>query len=399
MATASMQSNHCETDFSAPWMRTSLLNTPTYVALADFDSQVIWMKTGNQYDLMIAPHDNKHTPLVRATCAVVGTVSGDRLFLDAHGNFNSTFEDAALETSKAQFQLVCPDHHPDFKSDFQISMKHIENLQRKAATEGPSPQYFIVLDGPSNEKAIKFSWPLFEKRSRAYNSTDEEDWTNGYPISVKFHRMFENIVHKWHANPLPAFDAQGKFIKVNDLEFSLKGSLVLVQFNLRHYAIRDKRTNGITSNTFTATATQVQILEPATTQRPSPYKSLMLKGPTFLPQSPSKRNDQVRAVNTFHPGNMDTSPCFLVLPNFTSKLTILLTGASNVNLANSTNAETSQPDSTTKQTLIQDDVGSRPLSKADGKKRVVDEDNEATATEGESSIVEGPLKKKKKQNK
>lgn len=105
---------------------------------------------------------------------------------------------------------------------------------------------------------------------------------------------------------MPAFDACGKFIKIQELETSLKGSLVLVYFELRHYSIKDKRSNSTAGNTFSAIATQVKVLERGTERQPSPYKSRMMKGPTVLPQSPSKRKDQMNAVNAFHPGNETT---------------------------------------------------------------------------------------------
>jgi hypothetical protein len=151
-------------DFSAPWTRTSLLNTPTYVASNDFVSHVEWLKTGNQNDLVVsaAADSPKETPPQRATCAVVGTVSSQRLFLEAHGNFNPNFENSALETSKAQFQLLSPTIHPEFDADFWRGMKHIENLQSQVIKEGPDAEHFIVQDGL--KRALKFSWPLFEKR-------------------------------------------------------------------------------------------------------------------------------------------------------------------------------------------------------------------------------------------
>lgn len=134
-------------------------------------------------------------------------------------------------------------------------------------------------------------------------ATDDEDWTNGYPISERFRDTFDNIVSRWRVTPLPAFDTNEKFIRANDLEVSLRGSLVLVYFELKHYAIRDKRTSGVGTNTFSAIATQVKILERGSGRNPSPYKSLMLKGPKFLPQSPSKKKDQIAAVKAFHPGD------------------------------------------------------------------------------------------------
>jgi hypothetical protein len=136
------------------------------------------------------------------------------------------------------------------------------------------------------------------------SATDNEDWLNSYPIGQRYSDMFDHIVTKWRVSPLPAFDVGGKFIKIHNLEDSLRGSLVLVYFELKHYSIRDKRNDGIAGNTFSAIATQVMVLERGAERRPSPYKSQMLKGPKTLPQSPSKKRDQVSAVNAFHPGNV-----------------------------------------------------------------------------------------------
>ena len=131
---------------------------------------------------------------------------------------------------------------------------------------------------------------------------DDEDWSTDYPIAFKYRDAYNDIVTRWRVTPLPAFDASGKFIKTAELEVSLMGSLVLVYFKLKHYPIRDKKTFGVAGNTFTAIATQVKILERGSARRPSPYKSLLLNGPTILPQSPSKKKDQLAAANAFHPG-------------------------------------------------------------------------------------------------
>lgn len=88
---------------------------------------------------------------------------------------------------------------------------------------------------------------------------------------------------------MPAFDANGKFIKIHNLENSLRGSLVLVYFKLKHYSIKDRKSSDVAGNTFSAIATQVKILKCGADRRPSPYKSQMLKGPKSLPQFPSKK--------------------------------------------------------------------------------------------------------------
>jgi hypothetical protein len=149
---------------SIPWTRAGLLNTPTYIASPGFVSHVVWLKSSNQSDLVAASTDleDPDTSSSRATCAVVGTVSPNRLFVEAHGNYNPNFEKTALETSKAQFQLVSPALYPEFETDFNHGIRNIESIQKMAYKEGPGAEHFVVFDGM--KKGLKFSWPLFEKR-------------------------------------------------------------------------------------------------------------------------------------------------------------------------------------------------------------------------------------------
>jgi len=114
---------------------------------------------------------------------------------------------------------------------------------------------------------------------------------------------------------------------------------------------------------------------------PSPYKSLLLKGPKFLPQSPTKKKDQENAVKAFHPGK--TAALFAVLLLSNRKLTLNFQAVA-------TGSGVSWHEKN------QDE---HVLSKADGKKRAIDEDEEGTATEGEASHSGNLPKKKKKENK
>lgn len=137
-----------------------------------------------------------------------------------------------------------------------------------------------------------------------FPAISDEDFSVDYPIDSRYKVDFEDILPKWRATPLAAYDVAGKLIKVHSLETSLMGALVLVYFTLKHYPIREKAGSGVSNNTFTAIATQVKVLEAATERGPSPYKSQMMKGPKYLPQSPSKKRDQARAVAAFHPGTL-----------------------------------------------------------------------------------------------
>ena len=191
-------------------------------------------------------------------------------------------------------------------------------------------------------------------------ASDDEDWSNGYPIGFKYRDLFDDILTKWRVTPLPAFDTSGKFIKAHDLEIALRGSLVLVYFELKHYSIRDKRMVGVSSNTVSAIATQVKILERGADRHPAPYKTQLMKGPNVLPQSPSKKEDQKNAVKAFHPSNM--LPPNQPIP------------AGNGD---------SPPDAPTPSSS----------SKTKGKERAIEDDGDATATDDEAHHSEkGPEK-------
>jgi hypothetical protein len=151
-----------DSNFSVPWERANLLNTPTYIASDDFLATVEWHKVGNQKELMIKPDDPKESPTDKATCAVVGVVSGERLFVEPHGNFNPKFNNP-FESAKAQFQIKSARQYPEFDADFTLGIRRLEQLQVQGIMENsPKPEHFIVVD--NGENALRFSTPLFEKR-------------------------------------------------------------------------------------------------------------------------------------------------------------------------------------------------------------------------------------------
>ena len=211
------------------------------------------------------------------------------------------------------------------------------------------------------------------------SATNDEDWSNNYLITQRYKDTFDDIVPRWHVTPLPVFDVSGNFIKIHELEISLQESLVLVYFKLKHYLIRDKKITGIAGNTFSAIATQVKILQHAAECCSSPYKSQMLKGPTFLPESPTKKNDQISTVNVFHPGIQHRVLLFKSVSNAISVTALTTLTLGNVR-------DTSRELPLTSETMN---------SKLDGKKRVMDEDSDATATDDEAPIPDKPPPKKK----
>jgi len=150
--------------------------------------------------------------------------------------------------------------------------------------------------------------------------------------------------------------------------------MVLVYFELKHYAIKDRKNDRVAGNTFSAIATQVKILERGADRRPSPYKSQMLKGPRVLPLTSSNKKDQINAVKAFHPGML----LYLCVDHYWSISFNLDKAATSTSLAETSSASGSS-------------------SKMDGKKRAVEEEGEATASDGEGPSVNKGSKKRKTQ--
>lgn len=96
-----------------------------------------------------------------------------------------------------------------------------------------------------------------------------------------------------------AYNLDNKFINPDDLMKHMLGAQVLVYFNLRHYTIGGRNADDIRGNTFSAYATQVQIIRKAETLK-SPYKSKVLRGPFTLPQSPTKFTKQSITATALH---------------------------------------------------------------------------------------------------
>ena len=95
---------------------------------------MLWAKTpksGNQDNLMLTPTNIEDPPSQCAVCAVVGTVSANHIFLEAHRNYNLNIERTSLETLKAQFQIVSPDNHPEFDANFNQAIAHIRPSKRR----------------------------------------------------------------------------------------------------------------------------------------------------------------------------------------------------------------------------------------------------------------------------
>ena len=63
---------------------------------------VLWAKSGSQDDLMLTPTNIEDPPSQCAVCAVVGTLSTNRIFLEleAHGNYNPNFERTSLRVAR-----------------------------------------------------------------------------------------------------------------------------------------------------------------------------------------------------------------------------------------------------------------------------------------------------------
>jgi hypothetical protein len=90
---------------------------------------------------------------------------------------------------------------------------------------------------------------------------DDNDCTTNYPIAEEYRAALHAIKPKWHVTPLPAFDTRDEPICSPKMTATLKESLVLVHFNLKHFSISEKKKKTASRNVFTATPTHIKILK------------------------------------------------------------------------------------------------------------------------------------------
>ena len=220
-------------------------------------------------------------------------------------------------------------------------------------------------------------------------ATDDEDWTNGYPIATKYKEIMDDIAPRWRATPLPAFHPNKKFIDIAKQEVSLRGALVLVHFKLRHYPIRNKRTNGVAGNTFSATATLVKILvrpvenQSSQTHLPTRASYLNAQHPSWLPNQSQSR--EIRKEPPILSTQVWSCRQLQISTEFS------LTAVTDANIST---AKTSISHAEGKKRALDNIVDPDDRETSNNPKNP-DEDNDATTTETESPTAEKNPKKRK----
>ena len=118
--------------------------------------------------------------------------------------------------------------------------------------------------------------------------------TEHWPVKASLQADLNKIKFDFEASPLPVY-VEGRFVQPNDVQEMLRGALVEVHFELRHFYIqKDNR------DSFNATVQQVLVLQPSVARPATAYKERnLLEGPIPLNSSPMEAREADGAGSPF----------------------------------------------------------------------------------------------------
>lgn len=231
----------------------NLLRSSSYCASPNFLSDIRW-----DYETWGPVVVNKTTNK-NMVISVVGRVLDFRLRVSPSGIYTSDWC-GDFSTAKFQFLLGTPVDTP-FDNDFAIVLEHLEKLQSDVAST-LDRRNLIILGAPSQgKKSLRLTRNVFEKSEHPIqqNGTEHvDDVTEYWPVEADLQADLDKIKFDFKASPLPVYvENQNRVVQPEDVQETLRGALVEVQFELRHFHIqRENR------DSFNATVQQVLVLQP-----------------------------------------------------------------------------------------------------------------------------------------
>ncbi|KAJ7099729.1 hypothetical protein C8R44DRAFT_888418 [Mycena epipterygia] len=220
---------------------------------------------------------------------ITGRARPNKCFVGPTGSYNPKFGDP-LSKAKYGFVLECPDDDVVLKAAWNSSMDHLKIIE-KDVCPGNSLYFF---DDTNGVKGVRFTKPVFEKKSDVPPLTDTARWPVG---SQNLERLKETAVTH-DVQPFPLYNEQGHLVPPTEVERALPGCLVQVTFTLTYHSFPRE---GRIVESLSGKVVQALVLRKGRAKPPTPYNgrgiympapSLELPGastpnPPVLSQSPS----------------------------------------------------------------------------------------------------------------
>ncbi|KAN0127758.1 hypothetical protein V8E53_014418 [Lactarius tabidus] len=204
---------------------TELLCIPSYCASPLFLSGVGW-QTEDSGDMLVDKDCNANTVAI-----VVGHVLDHQLFVTLNGNYSKD-EFSDFSTTKFLFLIGKPTDTP-FTEDFDKGLECFSKIQNQI-TSTPKQLNFITTTGQC--KSLQLTRNIFHKRISDVNSDSIDETTETWPVKSALKPDLDKVKFGFEASPLPVY-VKHCFIKPLDIQHMLKGALVEVYFELRHFCI------------------------------------------------------------------------------------------------------------------------------------------------------------------
>lgn len=142
------------TEYSPEYHHETLLKLPQYIASPDFKNLGEWDVGARDAHYIVKNTLLRNTPV---KFIMVFMISGERAYLEAHGNYNPDYPDS-LRRSKLQVICQQPLHVPPFDTDYTTGYAVLKQLQDEVARTAIHEHCLL----PSGKISLNF--PLFTPR-------------------------------------------------------------------------------------------------------------------------------------------------------------------------------------------------------------------------------------------
>ncbi|EIM88686.1 uncharacterized protein STEHIDRAFT_109051 [Stereum hirsutum FP-91666 SS1] len=234
----------------------------TYLGNENFNTegQCVWQR--RVWHNVLAIKGSANSPSTDgAVITFVGQISDSRYYLlpDA-GYRNPTTFTKSLADAKGTATLLCPPL-ASFGAHWETTYNNVKKLATAIAT--PGNPFKGALD---SDKSIKVTYRPFLKKDSFVGGgdgdIDEPFRLENIPVHGDIAIAELAAMKKTHIfNILPAYDVDGNLILPKNYESALKGAVVVVTVNLKHYDF-PTRGSSPASNTFVADVVKIRVLQP-----------------------------------------------------------------------------------------------------------------------------------------
>ncbi|KAJ7091751.1 hypothetical protein C8R44DRAFT_750388 [Mycena epipterygia] len=215
--------------FDSVLHRNDLMLTKEYTASSHFPSSFIFKKAplGEILKEIVRGPPNPEGPAdPDAILITIGVLSESKANISPLGNWDATNKfDKSINKAKYDFLINKPISDPVFAPDFPVTLAALEKIQTTISKSGKN--LWLIVDD-RGEKAIRFSFPVFQTKDKVENEDDAIDVrTLPTPSSSTYRDALQSIAETHVLREFIVFDTNNSRVDPEDIPTKLKPGALL----------------------------------------------------------------------------------------------------------------------------------------------------------------------------